>query len=325
MVYNTVINPTKNAKVSEEKVTGKKMNIRNSSDGTIDFALSYAGEDIEIARTVAQQLRELSFTVFLADEQRYSLVGIDGETFFERLFTQAKQVITFISESYRAKDWTRFEWDVIRKRKFENRYIPIRLDDTRILGLSSNIIYLKWTGENLQEVVDTCVQRLLIFERDAGIKRPTMYERILAEMQYGSRGALAKAYQLVKDGRERDPLSDAEMPMGPWTPQYEIVESRWFNFSRVKRRGLKVRLPKQMERDELVFNLKHCCIKEFNDLKPDAVSVGGYSLNANIDGPADLAILEFAPFGDWGKAEEGVAYNLPTVEFDFNIRFMRNV
>lgn len=299
------------------------MDIANLSDDTIDFALSYAGEEVEVARAVAQQLRQLSFTVFLADEQRRSLVGVDGETFFERLFTEAKQVIAFISQSYRAKDWPRFEWDVIRERNLENRYIPIRLDDTRIVGLPSNVIHLKWTGENLQEVVDTCVQRLLIFERDARIKRPTMYERILAEMQHGSRGALAKAYQLVKDGRQRDLLADAEMPLGPWTPQYEIVESRWFNYSRVKRRGLKVRIPQHLDRDELVFNLKHCCIKEFNDLKPDAVSVSGYSPQADLNGPVDLAIVEFAPFGEWGKAEEGVAYNLPTTEFDFNIRFMR--
>ena len=52
-----------------------------SSDETLDFALSYAGEDVEVARAVAERLRELTFTVFLADEQRRKLVGVDGETF----------------------------------------------------------------------------------------------------------------------------------------------------------------------------------------------------------------------------------------------------
>ena len=295
-----------------------------SSEQAVDFALSYAGEDLDVARAISQRLRELSFTVFLADDQRRSLVGVDAETFFERLFTEAKQVVAFISRRYREKAWPRFEWDVIRDRNLENRYIPIRLDDTRIIGLPSSVIYLEWSGDNLHEVVDTCVQRLLLFEHAEGIERPTMYDRILTEIRTGSRGALAKAYQLVKDDRVRDPLADAKIPSGPWPPRYEVFESQWFDYSRVKRRGLKIRLPDGLGREEITFNLKHCCIKEFNALKPDAVSVCAYSREADVNGIADVAVLEFAPFGEWGKAEEGVAYNLPTSEFDFSIRFMND-
>ena len=105
-----------------------------SSDETLDFAISYAGEDVQVAQAVADRLRELTFTVFLADDQRRRMVGLDGEAFFDQLFADAKQVVAFISESYRAKDWTRYEWDIIRKRGRENRYIPIRIDDTSILG-----------------------------------------------------------------------------------------------------------------------------------------------------------------------------------------------
>ena len=102
---------------------------------------------------------------------------------------------------------------------------------------------------------------------------------------------------------------------------YEIVQSAWRNFSRVKRRALKVRLPRGLRRDELIFNLKHCCTKEFNDFKPDAVSIDGYTHEADLSGPADLAVIVFAPFGDWGRAEEGVAYNLPVSEFEFSLTF----
>lgn len=95
------------------------------------------------------------------------------------------------------------------------------------------------------------------------------------------------------------------------------------NYSRVRRRALKVRLLSDLESDELAFNLKHCCIREFNDHKPDAISVCGYSPKATLDGPADIGIVEFAPFGDWGRAEEGFAYNIPVTEFKFNFRLMR--
>jgi TIR domain len=290
------------------------------SDDTVDFALSYAGEDVAVAQAVEQQLRELSFTVFLADDQRARLAGADGETFFEQLFTDAKQVVVFISRHYRAKPWPRFEWDVIGDRDVENRFIPVRLDDTRILGLPSNVFYVPWNGDNLQEVIDACVEQLLLFERDTGITRPTAYDRVLAEILNGSKGSLAKAYQLVKDGRQRDPLADADMPTGSWVPQYLIAESGWSNYSQVRRRLLKVRLPDDLAQDEMIFNLKHCCITEFNALKPDAVSVCGYSPQAELESAADLGVVEFAPFGEWGKVEEGLAYNLPTSLFEFRIR-----
>lgn len=62
------------------------------------------------------------------------------------------------------------------------------------------------------------------------------------------------------------------MPEGSWNPCYQIIEAEWFNYSKVKRRGLKILLPPELSKDEVVFNLKHCCVKEFNDYKPDAVS-----------------------------------------------------
>ncbi len=288
----------------------------------IDFAISYAGEDAEVARIIANRLRELGLGVFLADDQRRGLVGEDGEAFFERLFTEATQVVALVSQHYRAKEWTRFEWDVIRERDLSNRYIPVRLDDTKILGLASNVIYVSWS-QGVEEVTRTCVERLLLYERDVGISRPSMYERILSELQEGSRGSLAKAFQLMVDGRERDPLADAAWPTGPGEPQYSVVEDRWHNYSKVRRRAAKVRLPGDLSREEILYSLKCCCINLFNDAKPDAVSVLGYSEDADLDGSADLAIVDFAPFGDWGRAEEGLAYNLPTSEFEFRVTWMQ--
>ena len=292
-------------------------------DFRVDFAISYAGEDLGIARKAARLLRELEFSVFLADENRLLLVGVDGEEFFERLFSEAKEVIVFISKHYKANDWSRLEWDVIRERELTGRFIPIRLDDAKILGLPSKIIYLKYSSENLSEIIDVCVLRLLTYEKEARIRRPTRYETILNAIRNESRGALAKAYQLLKDNRERTPLEDAEMPEGSWNPCYQIIEAEWFNYSKVKRRGLKILLPPGLSKDEVVFNLKHCCVKEFNDYKPDAVSVCAYKKDRDqpdVTGVADVGVIEFAPFGDWSKAEEGVAYNIPTEEFDFNLR-----
>jgi hypothetical protein len=44
--------------------------IQSALQDSVDFALSYAGEDVQLARALAQRLRELSLNVFIADEQR---------------------------------------------------------------------------------------------------------------------------------------------------------------------------------------------------------------------------------------------------------------
>lgn len=292
----------------------------------VDFAISYAGEDTEVAREITRRLRELGLSVFFAGESSHLLVGVEGESFFERLFTEAKQVIVLISEHYRRKEWPRFEWDIIRERDREKRFIPIRLDDTKILGLSSNILHLRFAGENYGEIVDTCVKQLLLFERDVGEHRLSEYERVLDAIQSDSRGALAKAYQLVKEGRKRSQLDDCELPAGQFQLSYEVVEADWSNYSVVKRRAMKILVPPGLSHDELRFNLKHCAASQFNACKPDAVMVLAYSKDPNgysVDGIYTAGRAVFAPFGKWEKAEEGVAYNIPTEQFDYSIDFAR--
>jgi len=85
-------------------------------DNKVDFAISYAGEDKKIANEIAKRLIKFDFNVFFGENERHLLSGIDGETFFEQLFTNAKEVIVLISKHYKRKDWPRFEWDIIRKR-----------------------------------------------------------------------------------------------------------------------------------------------------------------------------------------------------------------
>lgn len=102
-----------------------------------DFAISYAGEDLKIAQEIKQSIIEKTrkYSVFLASDEQSTLVGKDGEKFFKELFKNSKQVIVLFSENYKRKDWSRFEFDVIRERDEKNRFIPIRLDEVQILGL----------------------------------------------------------------------------------------------------------------------------------------------------------------------------------------------
>jgi TIR domain len=290
----------------------------------VDFALSYAGENESVAREVSTRLQKLGFEVFFARERSYLLVGLDGESVFEGLFSTAKQVVVFISAHYKRKEWTRYEWDVIRGRDLANRFIPVRLDDTKILGLSSNILYLRFDGTNYEQIVRTCAMRLLAYEEQAGIRRDTEFERVLRAIHDDSEGELAKAYQLVADARTRDPLENIEIPAYDSDPKYEIAKQEWCDFSRIRRLIVRAVVPPNLSQDELVFNLEHCAAQALNEFKPDAVMVLGYKddpYGYTVDGHFTAARVILAPNGKWEDAEDGFAYNLPIDAFRYSIEF----
>lgn len=290
---------------------------------TYDFAISYAGEDIDKAQKIANSLKEFSqdFNVFFAPNEKEKLIGLDGEDFFEKLFSEAKQVIVLISEFYKKKLWTRFEWDIILDRDQENRFIPIRLDNAKIYGLPSNIMYLRYDMNHISELIKTCVKKLILFEKSRGIKRPTEFEKNFKKIKNDSKGSLAKAFQLVKDNRKRTLLEDLPLPNDDYKPSYKEKNEEWYNFSVIRRLSVKIEVPPGLSEDELKFNIKHCAISKFNHYKPDAIRIFAsctespdtiYMFNAGR--------VDFAPFGKWEKAEEGFAYNIPSKEFQFEIK-----
>jgi hypothetical protein len=289
-----------------------------------DFAISYAGEDKAIAKDIISHIQSSykDFTVFFAPNEQYQLVGRDGESIFEELFSTSKQVIVLLSESYKKKKWPRYEWDVILKRHEENRFIPIRLDDVQILGLPSSIICIMYHDNGL-EVADICIKKLLEYERDNDVKRMSEFEKIKYNIK-NSKGSVDKTYHLVKSKRKRTPLADLVKPVSKYKPSYQIIEREWLNRSVVKRLVVRIMLPKKLSKLEVKFNLDHCIATEFNKEKPDVLGIFAYCNDQNYDEDSQIpnvARADFAPYGDWGRAEEGVAYDLPVESFETKIEY----
>ena len=291
---------------------------------TYDFAISYAGEDEEIANGIFQSLTEKynDFNIFFAKRDRNKLIGEDGEEFFKNLFTSAKQVIVILSESYKKKEWTRYEWDIIKERNKENRCIPIKIDNVRILGLPSNFIYLKFNGD-YEDIANLCIEKIVTYEKLVGIKRKSDLQK-LTEAIENSRGTVDKSVQLVMDKRKRTPLENIAFPESDYKISYEIVKLETLPYSTIQRILVRINLPDNLSKEEVIYNIKYCTAKIFNDKKPDALGMFSYCSNAsNFLGfeKFNVAKSDFAPFGDWGKTEEGFAYNLPSDKFDWKIDF----
>lgn len=292
-----------------------------------DFAISYAGEDRLIAEDIYNKIKEEygDYSVFLAENEKYQFIGKNGESFFEDLFSKSKQVIVIISKYYKQKKWPRFEWDVILERSAENRFIPIKLDDTKIIGLPSNIIYVPYENNSV-EIAKIAIYKLLQYEKKQGISRKTDFEKTYNSIK-NSKGALDKAYQLVKDKRKRTPLANIDFPKSHYKPKYKIVGNKWLNFSVIRRLQLKIQFPNGLSKDEVRFNIKYCGASEFNKEKPDALAIFAYCKDENFNGfdcMYNVVKADFAPYGKWEKAEEGFAYNLPVEKFNWKIKFFES-
>ncbi len=291
---------------------------------TYDFAISYAGEDEEIANGIFRALIEKydDFNIFYAKRDRNKLIGVDGEEFFENLFSSAKQVIVILSESYKRKEWTRYEWDIIKERNKENRCIPIKVDNVKILGLPSNFIYLKFNGD-FEDIATLCIEKLVAYEKHVGIKRKSDLQKVTEAIE-NSRGTVDKSVQLVLDKRKRTKLENIDYPKSNYKKSYKIVKVETLPYSTIQRIIVRIDLPDYLSKEEVIFNIKYCTAEIFNDKKPDALGIFVYCSKAsNFLGfeKFNVAKSDFAPFGDWGKAEEGFAYNLPSDKFDWKIDF----
>lgn len=292
---------------------------------TYDFAISYAGEDLNIAKEIKQSITEKSgkYNVFLASDEQSTLVGIDGEKFFEDLFKNSKQVIVLFSENYKRKDWPRFEFDVIQKRDEKNRFIPIKLDEVQIYGLPSKILYNSFSN-NPEKIAEIAINKLIEFERDNGIQRETELQNNIQALK-NSKGALDRAYQLVIDDRERTPLDNIDFPDGDFQESYSIINIEDISYSKISRIEVKINIPADLNKETVEYNIKHCNASVFNEHKPEALAIYAYSDQASnflgFDDRYNVANSNFALYGEWNRAEESFAYNMPVSKFGYTIKY----
>jgi len=131
-----------------------------------DVAISFAGEDRQVARDLATLLLARNYRVFYDGFYQADLWGAD---LAERLSTvygeQSRYCIIVVSESYATKVWTRHEFrSAMAAALFggdRDAYIlPLRLDDTKLPGLRATIGYLDLRNIGLEDVAKMLIQKL---------------------------------------------------------------------------------------------------------------------------------------------------------------------
>jgi len=129
-----------------------------------DFAISFAGEKREIAKKLVNSLEEEKARVFYDKNFESKMLGKKLTTYFRETFgNKARFVIILISKEYPSKDWTNLELSIARdeaKKRSEEFILPLRLDNTKIIGIHDDVCFLDLNEKTIEEAADILIKKL---------------------------------------------------------------------------------------------------------------------------------------------------------------------
>jgi len=127
-------------------------------DREYDVAISFAGEERNVAREIAEGLRGQGLRVFYDEFEKYPLWGKNLLDYFTNVyFSKAKYCILLISENYVRKVWTQPERQAMQARAVFSQTesgLPVRLDQTEVPGLLPTVGYLNYHEVGISGIID---------------------------------------------------------------------------------------------------------------------------------------------------------------------------
>ena len=102
-----------------------------------DVALSFASEQRNYVKQIADELTALGIKVFYDNNQQVDLWGKNLFRYLEKIyFEDSYYCVMFISKEYKQKNWTRYESEILEERNFyqyenlnfQHRILPVRFE-----------------------------------------------------------------------------------------------------------------------------------------------------------------------------------------------------
>jgi hypothetical protein len=128
---------------------------------SFDVAISFAGTERALAERLAQKLREAGIAVFYDDFYKEHLWGKNLTAFLDDIYgKKAKLCVVFVSKEYKDRKWTIHELRSAQAKALEQKgdeyILPVRVDDTQLDGLPSNVGYV-----DISIGIDTIAEMLI--------------------------------------------------------------------------------------------------------------------------------------------------------------------
>jgi hypothetical protein len=129
-----------------------------------DVALSFAGEDREVARELASLLARRRVRIFFDEYEKAQLWGKNLYQHLQSVYRhKARFCVLFLSHHYAEKLWTKHELESAQARAFKesSEYIlPLKLDDTEIPGINPTTGYVDVRVDSIGHIAELVLEKL---------------------------------------------------------------------------------------------------------------------------------------------------------------------
>lgn len=135
-------------------------------DYEFDVAISFAGENRDLAKFIVDKLNELDISTFYDKHYEDNYLGGPWATLFRETFNEkSRLVVALLDKHHFEKVWPTFERDCFDNRVTKAEVIPVRLDDTVFPGIPKDTvsIYFRLDGkveDNEDAIIDEVVFRI---------------------------------------------------------------------------------------------------------------------------------------------------------------------
>ncbi len=148
-----------------------------------DVALSFAPDDREIARRIADALKKEGIRVFFDETAGPELWGAELSEYFKKIYQESRLCVVLISKSYQQNNWTMFELrNLLAHSSARGSFsvLPIMLSDNitisdTVAALSLQqlqfIDYKKTPLPRLVEIIQSVLKELPLSREDSSPER----------------------------------------------------------------------------------------------------------------------------------------------------------
>jgi TIR domain len=123
-----------------------------------DFAISFAGPERALARTLAQSLSRTGLRVFFDELFEHEMLGTDGADYLNGVFfEQSRYCVALVSESYEKRAWAQLERRAAQAREHvagPGVLLPVLVDATRPSWLLPTRVYFNLAERSLTDLID---------------------------------------------------------------------------------------------------------------------------------------------------------------------------
>jgi hypothetical protein len=135
-----------------------------------DVAISFAGENRDLARLIQSELEFLDVNVFFDELYEDNYLGKSWSSEFKRIFADDSDlVVCILDDNHLRKIWPTFERDCFSPRVAAGEVIPIFLDDSVFSGIPKDIVAIHfawnpsepdWKTKASEEIVMRLIDRI---------------------------------------------------------------------------------------------------------------------------------------------------------------------